>query len=203
MNLVFKLILVTTLLIIHVAVAAEPRCRALAGSNPQRLIQFLKDGQAASPDPRCVEYALRSLGEAKVEEAIPMLVDYLDFERPETEMEKMGIGGALGTIGNDFPAVLALAQMGRAALPALVKVVESGTGSTQAHKNGIYTIMKIFNRQASGIQFLAKSAINAKSTEAKTRLSVASREAVRWCAESERPKCASTVSDAPSKSPSQ
>ena len=54
------IVLFTTVLISHSAVAAEPRCQALAGSNPQKLMQFLKDRQTAGPDPHCVEYALRS-----------------------------------------------------------------------------------------------------------------------------------------------
>jgi hypothetical protein len=196
MNSIFSLILFTMLLITHAALAAEPRCQALAGFNPQKLIQFLKDGQTASPGPNCVEYALRSLGDSKMQEAIPVLVAYLDFERPETEMEKLGMGGALGTIGNDFPAVFALTQMGRASLPALVQVVESGTSSTKAHKNGIYAIMKIFHRGAAGIQFLTHSAATAESTDAQSRLSAAASEAVNWCTASERPTCESAASGA-------
>lgn len=191
------IVLFTTVLISHSAVAAEPRCQALAGSNPQQLMQFLKDRQTAGPDPHCVEYALRSLGDAKIQEAIPVLVAYLDFERPETEMEKLGMGGALGTIGNDFPAVFALTEMGRAALPALIQVVESGTSSTKGHKNGIYAIMKIFQRGPAGIQFLAHSAATAKSTDAHSRLSAAAHEAVTWCTAEERQACESAVSDAP------
>jgi hypothetical protein len=195
MNSFFKLILVTIVFVTSAAAAAEPRCQALAGSNSHKLVQFLKDGQTGTPDPHCVEYALRSLGDAKVQEAIPVLAAYLDFERPETEMEKLGMGGALGTIGNDFPAVLALTQMGRVALPAVVQVVASGKSSTQAYTNGIYTIMKIFNRGASGIQFLTHSAATAKAPDAQSRLSAAAREGVNWCIESERQACESAASD--------
>ena len=198
MNTLSKLVLVTMVLITTAAAAAaEPRCQSLAGSDAKKLMQFLKDAQTASSDPQCVEYALRSLGDAKVLEAIPVLAAYLDFERPETEMEKLGMGGALGTIANDYPAVSALRQMGRAALPVLVQVAGSATSSTQAHKNGIYTIMKIFNRGASGIQFLTHSAAIAKSTDAKNRLFAAASEAVTWCTAEEKQACESAASDAP------
>lgn len=197
MNSAIKLALFTTVAISHAVAFAQPNCQALAGSNAQKLTQFLKQGKIASPDPHCVEYAIRRLGNAKILDAIPVLVGYLDFERPETENEKLGVGGAFGSPGNDFPAVFALTQMGRAALPALVQVIESGASSTQAHQNGIYTIMKIFNTGASGIQFLAHSAATAKSTDAQNRLSAAATEAVKWCTELERPSCESAASAAP------
>jgi hypothetical protein len=194
MNQFFKMTAVAILVFPGFASASMPRCEALAGSPPERLIQFLKDGQSGNADPNCTEYALRRLADEKVHEAIPVLAAYLGFRRPETDREKMGMGGALGTIGNDFPASFALSQMGRAALPALVHVIETDSGDVLVHQNGIYTIMRIFHYDVSGIEFLTHSAATAKSTDSQSRLAAAAKEAVSWCSASAKSTCESAAS---------
>lgn len=194
MNQFFKMTVITILTLPGFAFASMPRCEALAGSSQEQLIQFLKDGQRGNADANCTEYALRRLANEKVHEAIPVLTAYLGFRRPETDREKMGMGGALGTIGNDFPASFALSQMGRAALPALVHVIETESSDPQVHQNGIYTIMRIFHYDVSGIQFLTRSAGTAKSADSQGRLATAAKEAVSWCSASAKSACESAAS---------
>ncbi|MBZ5521394.1 MAG: hypothetical protein LAP21_03955 [Acidobacteriia bacterium] len=195
MNGLVKLTVIIMLAIPYTACATTPKCAALAASNAPKLIQFLKEGQTGNPDPHCVEYALRRLGDERVLAAMPVLAAYLGFYRPETEMAKMGMGGSLGTIGNDFPAAFALSQMGRDALPTLVHLIETEQNATQARKNGIYTIIRIFHDGAAAIRFLRHSASTAKSIEARNRLSEAAKEAAMLCSPSERSSCESTASD--------
>ncbi len=197
MNILLKLTVVIGLGTPQVIATAMPKCEALAAATPTKLIQFLSEGQSGSPDPHCVEYALRRLGDEKVHQAIPVLASYLGFQRPETEREKMGIGGALGTIGNDFPASYALSQIRQDALPALVHVIETAESGTQPRQNGIYTIVRIFHNGVAAIGFLKHTASSAPSRDAQDRLSGAARDAAIWCSPAERPSCESAASSAP------
>ncbi|HEY6273029.1 MAG TPA: hypothetical protein VIX19_13690 [Terriglobales bacterium] len=195
MNTALKLAIMPLLVIAEIAGASLPKCELLAGSDAPKLVQFLRDGQAGNPDPHCVEYALRRLGDERVSEATPVLASYLSFRRPETEREAMGMGGALGTIGNEFPAVLALVQIGQPALPTLLQVIETEGGDSAAHRDGIYAVIQIFHSGPAAIHFIKHSATTAKSPSARDRLAVAAKEAVDLCGVSERSSCQSAVTD--------
>jgi hypothetical protein len=64
-------------------------------------------------DARCAERAIRALGLEQYKPAIPTLIDYLDFKKPEPPLR--GIGPARGL----FPAADALARFHSAVVPAL------------------------------------------------------------------------------------
>lgn len=176
--------------------AAMPKCEQLGNADNAKLIQFLKDGQASNPNPYCVEYSIRRLGSAKAGEAIPVLVSYLSFRRPETEREKMGMGGALGTPSHEFPAISALTQIGLIALPALVEMIEKEGPDNEAHRNAVYAVLKIHNDGVAAIHFLRHSADAAKSADARNRLLDAGKETVSWCGATQRSRCDAAVTDA-------
>ncbi len=166
-----------------------PKCAALASAPPHKLIEFLKKGSTTKSDPYCVEHALRRLGDMKEADAIPAIVSYLDFHRAETDMEKMGFGGQLGTIGNDFPASLALAQIGKVALVPLAHVIGSGELSELARSNGIYTISRILHSDLAATRFLRSESDKARTPSEQARLLQAAKDAARMCSDSERAIC--------------
>jgi len=188
-----KFVLMITFLSSAMANAALPRCDVLAESGPSQLIQYLKDGKTGTSNPACVEYAIKRLGDAKMVEALPMLASYLVFHRPETEREKMGMGGAIETPGNDFPAISAISQMGRPALPTLVHVIEEEQSGSQASQNAGYAVVKILNSRLDAIRFLKRSAAAAKSSQAQQRLSDATQQVLTWCHTTERTACESAL----------
>ena len=173
------------------------KCQLLAKSNAQELIQYLKTTSPERSDPQCIEFAIKQLGDAKSPDAAPVLALYLTFRRTETDLEKMGMGGPLGTPGNDFPAVWALAQLGTKALPTLANTIEAQKRASKTAKNAAYAVALIFNEGSGAIKFLLHRAATAKSKTARERFTTAAREVLRWCRDANRSACESAFGEAP------
>src|SRR5215813_8847517 len=117
-------------------------CPAAVESTPADLVQFLQT-QARTADPECVTRAIRRLGESRSTLGAAVLVDLLDFRRPDSEAEKMRIFD----MHDRFPAIPALFGVGNSAVPALLEKLKTGKASQMARSNGIRA-MVLINRDS-------------------------------------------------------
>ena len=87
----------------------------------EQLIGLLQVPGIRESDPDGVTEALRRLGRIGDERAVPVLAEYLDFERPPTDYEKVGL--KLAATMAPFPARNALLRIGKSATGTVIKVI--------------------------------------------------------------------------------
>src|SRR5690242_20637574 len=94
----------------------QPQINAMSR---EQLISFLNEN-ARSANPECLTAVIVRVSELRppAQEAIATLIGLLDFRRPPTEREKVGVSS--GT-RDEYPAVPALIMVG---LPAAAPLVE-------------------------------------------------------------------------------
>lgn len=145
----------------------------------QKLIKILTDKKESAD---VILATIETLGNMKANEAIPILTEYLDYEKicnrnPPKYVEGVEIDGTeIGprrTCGS-YPATSALIQIGKPSLPALVKVIEEEKSESLKSQNALYTIQQIFVEDLSeGVKYL-EDAMNISATQmGKQRLLVA------------------------------
>lgn len=144
----------------------------------QNLIAILKDKDAKIKTPELIYKVMEQLGRLKAQEAIPELIDCLDYKRRyEWEApEESGIVNEIHTItpAGRYPAVSALFQIGKPALPLLIKVMETEESNSVRSQNALYTIQIIFREDITeAIEYLKKSMSKSTAQNAKIRLQTA------------------------------
>jgi hypothetical protein len=174
------------------SVAAE--CTALKPDTPgSDLVDFLRhslDTPLSVRSTECIEFALEQLNFKRSSDTVPVIVNYLDFERPLTPAEKEGFSfhGGPRNIAGRYPATGALMMAGKAAVPALVSAIKTDS-SSMVRRNATYTIMQIFRTEpAKGIELLKQEALTS-SAQASANLKGAAAIAVQWCNEKQRVQC--------------
>lgn len=144
------------------------------------LVQMIRDSELGNSDPERVVSAITSLGEMKATEAIDDLIELLTYRRVWKWERKPTEPGRYTRIDSfqpvaytaaRYPATAALAQIGKPALPGLLKVIESQEENSLLSKNARYTIRLILkNDRASAQEFFKEAAAKASSPEAAKRL---------------------------------
>jgi hypothetical protein len=89
-------------------------------------------------------------------------------KRPPVKRRPSDFYAEITSIGTDrrYPATGALFQIGRPALPALIKVIETHESSSLESENAIYTVEGIFREAlAEGTKYLREAAVRALSPE--------------------------------------
>src|SRR5579872_4502368 len=165
-------------------------CDALKNIDTADLIRFLaKDkSKAISTNPNCVTYAIMRLGDAKTIEAAPVIADYLDYKRPFTPEEEESIRLHFSMPLREFyPAVTALFQIGKPALPALSNAICKPNISSLALDKAVFTTMLIFREDpTAGIRFLKSNAQASTDPVISARINQAAETAIRWCGSDRR-----------------
>lgn len=144
------------------------------------LIETLKD---KNKSPKVIFAAIQTLGKMKSTEAIPELIEYLDYEKlyslkqPDyagnVKIDGIEIGQTIPISGR-YPATGALFQIGEPALPALVKVIENEKPSSVKSQNSLYAIQQIFvEDQLKAVLYLEKAVTESKSANGVKRLQLA------------------------------
>lgn len=105
----------------------ESWCDSLRNASSPDLLQFLNGVVPDERNAHCVTWAIHKLGEDHYEPAITVLVKLLDFRRPETRDEKMGIYERPQIIEELFPAANALEVIGKNALPEVLRAIEAAS----------------------------------------------------------------------------
>ncbi|HYN85408.1 MAG TPA: hypothetical protein VER32_09155 [Pyrinomonadaceae bacterium] len=175
----------TLLLALAVAAPVLPPAPAGAAQTKERarvekiteLLAVVRDEETLRADPNRAAEAVVRLGEMKAVEAIPDLVRLLDFRRT-FDWEEVNAGGVevvneitLITTAKRYPAVGALAAIGRPAVPALLKAVGERETDSTAGENALAALMGVFRESPSkGVKLLKKAAAAGASPLAAHRL---------------------------------
>ncbi|HEY6274598.1 MAG TPA: hypothetical protein VIX19_21640 [Terriglobales bacterium] len=168
------------------------------GRNDERtLVAFLNQEGNGGQSADCVTYALRRLGDLNYDgksitggigapAVVDVLVKYLDYKRPEPGFGTLGVGG-----NNElYPAVSALVSIGKAANPALLKVIKNGSSTDTARANAFDAFIFIHRgNEKTAVRALKMAAKSEKDTSAAERLQKAAKDAAMRCLEKLQPAC--------------
>lgn len=140
----------------------------------RQLLTILRDEQLREREPSKVVEAIKRLGEMRSAPAIVDLTRLLTFKQTfEWESQNDDVVVEIQPIhtGNRYPATSALSQIGKPALPELVKVIETQEPGSLAAENAIYTIAQIFREDPqNGIQYMKEAVFKAPSPDSEQRL---------------------------------
>ncbi|HET6842574.1 MAG TPA: HEAT repeat domain-containing protein [Candidatus Angelobacter sp.] len=95
---------------------------------PAQLIDFLSAQRTTRTNPACIQLAITALGSLKTANAVPVLIDFLDFPEPlspEQESARMLIANS----HSRYAAIGALYRIGEEALPSIRKIVTDPSAS--------------------------------------------------------------------------
>lgn len=142
------------------------------------LIIILKDKSLKEKSPQMLVDAIKRLGSIKSTKAIPELLEYLDFEVPLESKESYSqpsdgveINPSIPVSGR-YPAVGALIQIGKVALPKLTEAIENEEITSTKSQNAVYSIQQIFRDDLlNAIKYLENAGVNSTSQNGKQRLS--------------------------------
>jgi hypothetical protein len=159
--------------------AVAKDCPSIRATTPE-LVRYLTDHETRREDAACISDTILYLEAKRDPEAAPVLSQYLDFARPITPGEKEGIN-PFGRAR--YPAVTALADIGKPALPSLIKVIRNNDSNSLVFKNAVAAEMSIHRADVvEGVEYLlVQAAKEQASTAAKFR--IAAEQATRRCAD--------------------
>jgi hypothetical protein len=159
----------------------------IPGGTPEAAILFLraaKTNTAESPD--CIVVAIHDLHHAQSQDAINILVDYLDFRRPHIDNDLIWSS----SMAEPYPAVSQLFSIGQAAVPALVRILANSDVSALIHQNALTTIMLIYRDDPpAGVEVLSNEAVHSKDAKQAMLLRQASTVAAQKCPGKYRNQC--------------
>jgi hypothetical protein len=156
------------------------------GENQEQaeLLTILRDEHLREHQPERVAKAIERLGEMKSVGAVDQLVQLLTFRRTfpweNNNLDVIQEDHPVTPLGR-YPAAGALFQIGKPALPALIKVIETEETGSLAGENAIYTVTQIFrDSPARWAEYLKDAATRASSPQAARRLSGAAKKVKRF-----------------------
>jgi len=183
---VFTVILLTLL-----TSTAMAECARVAGLEADALISYLKSVTAGT-DPECISQAVTKLGALRAVRGVDALVDFLDFQRPQSEREKYHVAD----MHDKYPAVSAIMSVGLPAVPPLVAKLGGGQMSQIARYNGLRTLGFIYrDNPTEAIRALKLAAAKAEKPDEAYRLNSCAKDLVPFCADSWRGRCESALNE--------
>ena len=157
-------------------------CPSLQNASPPDLLQFLNGVVPDEKNGWCTTWAIYRLGDEHYEPAIAALVKLLDFRRPPTQQEKMGFYLHAQSIQEVFPAALALAVIGRPALPEVLRAMQTTSTSARARENAVSVWMEAYKyERPKGIALLKQEEAKANNDTTKQNLRWAVQKALTHC----------------------
>lgn len=177
------------LVVFSAGIAPALDCPREVASEPSELVQFLKT-QASIAAPGCVTQAITRLSNFRTPLGSAVLIDLLDFRRPESLKEKYH----LGDTNDKYPAVPALFSVGLPAIPPLLIRLQSGKLSEVARANAIRVVVFIHRENPpEAVRNFKEAAGKAHTQEEASRLRSCARDAVAFCSEGWRARCSEEV----------
>jgi hypothetical protein len=169
------LVLIFILSLVSAANAMD--CSDIASSKPSDLVQFLKT-QGREADEECVSQAIVRLGGFRTTSGIDVLIDLLDFQRPQSTSEKLHLFDP----HDKFPAVQALFGAGLPAVPQLIRKLEDGRATEVVRANAIRTVVLIYRDDPSkAITRFMHASRTANGQGQAVRLEACAKDAVKFC----------------------
>ena len=148
----------------------------------QQLATFLEQKDVLTSQTDCAIAALEILGHEQAVSYIPQLVNFLSF-RHKFYWEGTGFNWRPVTELGHYPAAMALFEIGKPALPALLAVAAEEKPDSLKFKNAVSTIMLIHRDQSSqGVHFLRQAALEQIDYDRQFNLNAAVELAETLCA---------------------
>ena len=139
----------------------------------RNLLEIAKDSSLRETNPNRAAGAIKRLGQMKAVETIDDLIGLLTFRiyEPWEKDPHQPILEML-TSGNRYPAVGALEEIGKAALPALLKAIETHESSSLETENAMEVLIYLSRgkQRSEYVDYLKEEAAKASSKEASERL---------------------------------
>jgi hypothetical protein len=135
-----------------------------------KLLETIKNKNLVTENPKKLAQAIEELGQRQISEAVPELIEYLNFRRIH---DWEGSGLVLHPLPEegDYPAVGALFSIGKPAMPALIKAIEEKDTNSIESKNALKTIQLIFRDDLSeAVKHLEKAMKDSTTQEGQRRL---------------------------------
>jgi hypothetical protein len=148
------------------------------------LVSFLRGVSPDESNAECVAWAITQLGARRFESSAEILVRYLNFRRPLSANEKLGINLHAKSIGDVYPAIDALTQIGAKSLPPVLQAIEAETTTLKARENAVFVWMEIhrnIDEHPRGVALLKQEETKVKDDATKSRLRWAVSKAITWC----------------------
>lgn len=147
----------------------------------QELVAFLEQKDVLTHQPDCTVAALEILGNQQAVDYIPQIVNFLGFRR-KFYWEGTGFNIRPVTELGHYPAAMALFEIGKPALPALLAVAAQEKHDSLRFNNAVNTIMLIHRDHAScGVRFLRQAALQQDNYERRANLDAAVALAATLC----------------------
>jgi hypothetical protein len=161
----------------------------------QELAAFLEQKDVLASQPDCAIAALEILGHEHATSYIPQIVNFLTFRR-KFYWEGTGFNIRPVTELGHYPAAMALFEIGKPALPALLGVATEEKPDSLKFSNAVNTIMSIYRDQMSaGVRFLRQAALNQNDQVRRANLDAAVALAQTLCDKNNREVCAAAGSE--------
>ena len=169
---------------------SEASCRELKHTTPERMVEYLQQSTGALSQ-TCVAYAIDELGSRKHVAAAEILTKYLDFPRPGTELNgRTNVIVRIPWLGDYYPAVDALFEIGRPAIPSLIRVLGAGGTSDLARRNAVGVVGAVFrDNVVDAVVLLNDANRSAEDPGVAGRLLDAAKQMVKECPGSVQPRC--------------
>lgn len=151
-------------------------------TTPDELANYL-NSSVQSADSQCVTEMIHELSYVR-DHATPFqiqtLINLLDFQRPETDLERMHIWSSSN--GDQFPAVDALFRIGQTAVPQLIKSLGTGLMTVPARQNAVRTLIYIYRKNPpDAVKAIAEAAKKSSKTQEATQLESSAKDAATFC----------------------
>jgi hypothetical protein len=148
----------------------------------QELAAFLEQKDVLTNQPECAIAALEILGHEHATGYIPQIMNFLTFRR-KFYWEGTRFNMRPVTELDHYPAAMALFEMGKPALPALLGVATQEEPDSVKFNNAVSTIMLIHrDRSSGGVHFLRQAALNQNDQQRRASLDAAVALAETLCA---------------------
>lgn len=164
-------------------------CPSVTNLSQAELLQWI-DGHRDRSEGLCLAIAINRIGEFRSVEATSTLLDFLDFQRPETDREKLHIS----TLHDKFPAVPALFSIGKPAVPQILERLKTGNLSENARHNAVRSLVLIYrDNPVDAVTALRKAADKLGNDVEKDRILVSARDAASTCPKSWQSRCSAAL----------
>lgn len=170
---------------------AAPEGCGMKGATAHDAVSWLNE-HGRNGDPTCVTAAVLRLGAFRYTDGVELLLKYMDFVRPTSRKEKIGVAD----YHDHYPAVEALSEIGIAAVPAIVKYLQEGTPSTIAEGNAYRLLRFAFSEDPpKAVTTLLDAEKRAPSEAERERLRAAAVAMVNACAPQSVSACREAFSE--------
>ena len=157
-------------------------CAELEGAKPEVHLEYLqRDRSALKPD--CIFYAIDQIGLKHYAPAIKTLIRYLDYPVPEDPAKaRWPVIMRIPTLGSLYPAITALFEIGKPAIPDLVDSIADPDMTDVARSNAIEALFLIHREDVSeAVALLNRAGKESADRLASQRLMDAARRMADKC----------------------